>query len=271
MKYKYTQMEMTDCFWKALDLFNDCVESGISHDNVILAFFIPENGVEVYEKLCGEHFPKMLAEDYYKEGYFDSFAAQAFVNETEYGVMIRDDLNYELNDLIFMFLHEISHLYCTKNEIKGGFFFDKYCRGSGEEDGKINAGYAIWREAVADIMADSITSEYATMTLRMVKSEVQKYYKEVKFGNPGSKKAMSLIIAYIMISSEVAGTTEWATAEKAIDRIIGFKSQTMKSILKLVFDKLHRSPYWEISLDFIIRLGEAYLFLLTQKALGVIE
>ena len=49
------------------------------------------------EKLCGEHFPKMLAEDYYKEGYFDSFATQAFVNETEYGVLIRADLNYRVN------------------------------------------------------------------------------------------------------------------------------------------------------------------------------
>ena len=29
----------------------------------------------------------------------------------------------------------------------------------GEEDGYYNAGYAVWREAIADIMADSIMSE----------------------------------------------------------------------------------------------------------------
>ena len=69
-------------------------------------------------------------------------------------MLIREDINFTLGGVLQMFLHEISHLYCTKNEIDGGGFFDKYCMGSGPEDGMMNAGYAIWREAVADIMAD---------------------------------------------------------------------------------------------------------------------
>lgn len=67
----------------------------------------------------------------------------------------------------------------------------------------MNAGYAIWREAVADIMADSIISEYATITLSSVKGIVKEYYGELSATNPNSKKAMSLIIVYIMISREV--------------------------------------------------------------------
>lgn len=36
----------------------------------------------------------------------------------------------------------------------------------------MNAGYAVWREAVADIMADSILSEYTSLTLADVRDEV---------------------------------------------------------------------------------------------------
>lgn len=271
MTFKYTQDELSEYFWHALTLFNGCLDSDISKDNVILEFFVPENGVEVYERFCGEYFPNMLEEAYNTSGYFETFGAQAFVGDLKYGVLIRLDIDFPLDEIVQMYLHEISHLFCTKNEIKGGHFFDKYCLGTGEENGKINAGYAIWREAVADIMADSIISENAVMTLRMVKNEVWKYYHMISYGRPESKKAMSLVIAYIMISKEVATQTEWAAAEKAIDRVIGFKADTMKSILKMVFENLHRSPFWEISLDYIRSLGDAYIFLLAQKALGEIE
>lgn len=51
----------------------------------------------------------------------------------------------------------------------GGNFYDKYCCGKDLLDGAINAGYAIWREAVADIMAKSIMSEFCTCKLIEVK------------------------------------------------------------------------------------------------------
>ena len=51
--------------------------------------------------------------------------------------------------------------------------------GSGEEDGYYNAGYAVWREAVADIMADSIISEYATLKLEMAAGEIRNCYNHI--------------------------------------------------------------------------------------------
>ncbi len=153
-----------------------------------------------YTRASAEHiFRRCLRNLYKEEGYFESFGAQAFVNDTEYGVLIREDI---VGEVIQMFLHEISHLYCTRNEIDGGNFFDKYCMGSGPEDGgMMNAGYAIWREAVADIIwQNSIISEYATIALSSVKGIVKEYYGELSASNPDSKKAMSLIIVYIMIS-----------------------------------------------------------------------
>lgn len=264
MLHSYTRDELTEYFFEALDMFNECLDSDISKENVLLAFFTPENGVAVYESFCRDHFPKLLEEPYKEEGYFESFGAQAFVNDTEYGVLIREDIDLTLGGVLQMFLHEISHLYCTKNEIEGGGFFDKYCMGSGPEDGMINAGYAIWREAVADIMADSIISEYATTTLSAIKKFVKEYYGEISPANPASKKAMSLIIVYIMISREVASTKDWNEANRAIKRSIRIDEPLLEAMLKQVFDQLHRSPFWEITPEFIMTLGETYVSLLSH-------
>ena len=259
MSHSYTREELTEYFFEALDMFNAHLDSDINEDNVLLEFFVPENGIKIYESFCGTHFPKMLEENYKEPGYFESFGAQAFVNDKEYGVLICEDIDFTLGEVLQMFLHEISHLYCSKNEVKGGNFFDKYCMGSGPEDGMMNAGYAIWREAVADIMADSIISEYATVTLAAVKDIVKEYYSELSAANPNSKKAMSLIIVYIMISKEVAGTKNWTAAERAIKKGIRIDDALFIALLKQVFDQLHRSPFWSITPEFIMTLGETYL------------
>ena len=154
--HSYTRDDLKDLFFSALEMFNNCLDSDINKDNLRIDFFVPENGIKVYERFCSRYFPKHLDEPYKSNGYFDEIAAQAFVSESCYGVLIREDIDFTLGEVLQMFLHEISHLYCTQNEVSGGHFFDKYCMGSGVEDGMINAGYAIWREAIADIMADSI-------------------------------------------------------------------------------------------------------------------
>lgn len=272
MPHSYSRDELTEYFFEALDMFNDCLDSDISKENVLLEFFAPANGIAVYESFCGTHFPKMLDEPYKEDGYFESFGAQAFVNDTEYGVLIREDIDFTLGEILQMFLHEISHLYCTKNEIEGGNFFDKYCMGSGPEDGMMNAGYAIWREAVADIMADSIISEYATISLSSVRGIIKDYYGELSAANPNSKKTMSLIVVYIMISREVAATREWDEAVRAIKRSIKIDDPLLEAILKQVFDQLHRSPFWSITPEFIMTLGETYLSLLSHIFLkGILQ
>ena len=265
MSHSYTRTELKNYFFEALEMFNDCLGSDISEKNVVLEFFTPSTGVEVYERFCTQHFPNMLEEAYTEEDYFEAFGAQAFLNEDEYGVLIREDIDFSLDELLQMFLHEISHLYCSRNEIDGGNFFDKYCMGSGAEDGMMNAGYAIWREAVADILADSIISEYATITLASVNDIVKEYYEALSPQKVESKKAMSLIIVYIMISKEVASTVEWNKAEKAIKNTIPIDDSLLMAILKQVFDQLHREPFWRITPDFVMSLGETYLSMLTHK------
>ena len=95
----YTEQELREIFFEALDFFNEALASGITRDNTVLAFFTPNNGLEVYERFCRDYFPKNLDEDYKAEGYFQSFAAQAFAGGGRYGVMIRSDLDFRLAEL----------------------------------------------------------------------------------------------------------------------------------------------------------------------------
>lgn len=265
MGRQYTESALRDIFSDALELFSECLETDICIENTALAFFTPENGKAVYESFCGRYFPKYLEENYLQEGYFESIAAQAFVDGQQNGILFRSDIDFPDSEVFYIFLHEISHLFCTRNEINGDNFFQKYCMGSGEEDGMINAGYAIWREAIADIMASSVMSEGPTAKLSFLKREVTSLYNSLSVSNPDSKKCMSLILAYIMCAAEVAGTEDWGTAERAICKVFSFPS-TMMFILKLVFQNLHEPPFWSITPEFIFMLGQAYLTLLSLLA-----
>ena len=44
MSHSYSHDELTEYFYEALDMFNDCLDSDISKDNVVLDFFNSENG-----------------------------------------------------------------------------------------------------------------------------------------------------------------------------------------------------------------------------------
>lgn len=266
MSYAYTEEKLREMFLRALDLFNDCVESDISPVNTILAFFTPENGIDVYESFCTEHFPKHLQEPYRERGYFEGIAAQAFVGEGQYGILFRSDLDFPPHEILYTFMHEISHLYCTSNEIPGGHFFDRFCTGSGGADGQMNAGYAVWREFVADLMASSILSETTNTTLSSVKKTVMRLYDSISAANPDSKKCMSLILVYLMNTREVACTESWIKAEQAINSKYKFDDMMMYG-LKLVFENLQERPFWSITPDFIMELGGVYLSILSSQTL----
>ncbi len=57
---RYTEQELRDTFFNALDFFNDALDSGITRENTVLAFFTPDNGLAVYERFCRRYFPSTL-------------------------------------------------------------------------------------------------------------------------------------------------------------------------------------------------------------------
>ncbi|MCM1508888.1 MAG: hypothetical protein NC177_17410, partial [Ruminococcus flavefaciens] len=209
--------------------------------------------------------------EYMTEGYFESFAASAFVGE-KYGILIRLDLDMTAAEWFEIFLHEISHIYCSVNEIDGGLFFDRFCNGSkGVEDGIMNAGYAIWREAIADIMAHEVNLYSGMYTLQYVKPYIDELYRSLSHRNPDSKKAMSLILAYLMLTNEIEQSENWQQAEKQICNVMKFDDEMIYRIVEMVYENLRKSEYWRITSEFVYELGEGYLTLITEKAMKNIK
>lgn len=126
-------------------------------------------------------------------------------------------------------------------------------------------GISTWRETIADIMADTVMSDYAAMTLEMAAHEIRNCYDRLCCQDSEAKKCMSLIIGYIMISKEVSRTKDWKTAQKAIKSKIEFDNDILMEILRLVFEKLHQSPFWKITPEFIREPGFLYTEFITFK------
>ena len=135
---------------RAIEIFNDKMDADFSHDHVILTCFMTDDQEEIFEQFCAQYFPYRLKDRYQEEGYFD-FRASSFIgmdNGGKDGILLRTDIPYHPVELLHIFLHELAHIYCVHHELDGKSFYDEYCEGyaqSDEEDGMINAGYAVWR------------------------------------------------------------------------------------------------------------------------------
>lgn len=261
---KYTQEQLTQIFTDAIELFNETMdeEYKAGDDGIMLRFFSPENGVAVYEDFCGTYFPHFLQEDYKRPGRFAGISAEAFVSETHAGVMFRADLPFQKVELLQIALHEIAHIFCTRNEIEGGKFYQTYCddpyhpiygdQVDSQMNGYICAGYEVWREAIADII--SIEAILDIWQPQNVNSEIKRYYQTMKYGNPDAKKAASRLIAYVAL-----------TQPENIEKQYPYFNKSTVNMLNGVLAKLKVQPFFEITPDFIAQLGSIYLMALVEK------
>ena len=261
---KYTQDQLTELFIQAVNLFNETMgeEYSVGDNGIMLRFFTPDNGIEVYENFCGTYFPHHLNEDYKRREKFENISAEAFVGEHHDGVMVRADLPFPELELIQIFVHEIAHIYCTHNEIGGENFYQKYCDAPdhpiyGENidrkmNGYINAGYAVWREMIADII--SLEAIMDICQLRITDKMIRELYEQVVYGDPGAKAAAARMIAFVMLKNEKDVTMQYPFFNKSTVRMMELANQN-----------LSKQPFFQISPDFIAKLGSSYVMALTEK------
>ena len=88
-----TQEKILQFVYKTMEEINQKLGTDFLKDKIEIAFFTPKTGVSVYEKLCKRYFPKHLTQEYKQEGYFEAFAAMAFIGAEKDGILIRDDLD----------------------------------------------------------------------------------------------------------------------------------------------------------------------------------
>ena len=250
---------------RAIAIFNDRMGAGFTGDNIILTCFMTEDQKEIFEQFCSKYFPYRLNDRYQEEGYFD-FRASSFIgmdNGGKDGILLRTDIPYQPMELLHIFLHELAHIYCAHHELDGKSFYDEYCEDyaqTKEEDGIINAGYAVWRECIAEIIAIELDDSCEIVSLKEKADVLRQLKGEIE--PVDGKLAVSEILTAVMTSSEIEASQTWEKAETAILSLNLFDTPPEMDLFRLVYTQL-RTTFLEIDVDFIHELGYLYLNILS--------
>ena len=240
------------------------------NDNLVVAFFVPSEGVQVYEELCSKYCPSHLEEDYRAAGYMESFIALALPGKPKNAIMVRvDKTNVHTTEWRHLILHEMAHIYLAANEFGGKDFYQEHCaddKGNVQRNGIINAGYAVWREFIADYLAVVIDIDYIRLTIPQLKTQVDNLSESIYWGNPNSKIAASILLAYILTSKAVRRSENLKEALAFLQKhkflTNDNRSPFFYAMIELCYQRTHSEDFGQIDLDFIIKLGRAYLSVL---------
>lgn len=250
--------------------YNDYFGTNYSLDNVKIEFCTVDNAREIYKSFTSEY-----GFYYERRPSFSGFGAEVFIGPTDCddpehvdGILIRTDVPAEIDNArsyMKLFVREIAQIFCTTHEIpsarkEGQRFFDLYCAGTPTNvaettaDGQMNAGYAIWRQVIPDIIADEIYPE-PPLYLKEIKTYIDKRAQEVKVGISTAKEAMVMILERVMNSYEAKDTESWEELEEVLqDEGIPFVQ-----VIHLVYDQLHTECAYRITPDFIQDLGTTFM------------
>ena len=135
---------------------------------------------------------------------------------------------------------------------------------SREEDGAINAGYAVWREMIAELIAFEVDDNCDVVPLHQKKSSLIQCMDSIDLQD--GKLAVSTILTAVMTSTELEGTRDWDTAKAALEKLKLFDKPAYMELFKIVFCQL-RTRGVEIDRDFIHEIGVLYLYILSTAEL----
>ncbi len=128
----------------------------------------------------------------------------------------------------------------------------------------INAGYAVWRECIAEIIAIECDDNCDIFPIRDKKKMLAQLRDEID--QRDGKLLVSEILTAVMTSSEVEASQTWDEAEKAIHSLKLFDTPPELDLMRLVFNQL-QARLIEIDVDFISELGFLYLNILSLSLL----
>lgn len=256
-----TAQEIEKIVDAAFEHFNRKMKTTYTTDNVKLAYYDNSDADAQYEGFCEEYFPDRLTED----NELKNALASAFTGKDFDGIMIKRDFSVGQSELFSIVLHELSHIWCTHNEIPTGDFYDRYCKNNTENvllDGVINAGYAVWKEFVAIYLSTNVQGVEYYPSLSEIEQDVLDVSELIRPDNFDAKIAMSDFLACILMSREVSGKNAWENVNLWLSQI-GLTH--FISIASLVYIHICSEKFWEIDDEFIETLGSMYFVVLSQN------
>lgn len=247
--------------YAAFEHFNSKMKTNYTSDNIKLAFYDNSDADTQYERFCKEYFPDRLTDN----NELRNALASAFTGKDYDGIMIRKDFSGGQSELFTIILHELSHIWCTHNEIPTGDFYDRYCNDNTENillDGVINAGYAIWREFAAIYLSTNVQGIEYYPSFSEIEQVVLEVSELIRPDNPTAKISMTDFLACVLLSREANSKDTWESvnvwlSQNGLTHFI--------PITNLVYIHIRSEKFWEIDADFIETLGSAYLAVLAQN------
>lgn len=270
---RLTRKQLEQLAYDTMDEYNRKLGTTFSANTVELAFFTPKNGVTVYEEICTRYFKRHLSEEYKSPGFFENFAAMAMIGDIKDGILVREDMDIPEYEWHHIFLHELSHILACREEIGGELFYDRFCMGyaeSPEEDGYINAGYAIWREFSAELFAMDIDDGCVPFTISSMKKHIINLCKEITFDNPNAKEAMYRLLIYLFKSDDYYLSKDADEFSEMIKKCGVSVVLDFEPVIRLIFAHLAGESAWKTDVDFIMELGFLYSLSITNKRLNAI-
>ena len=127
----------------------------------------------------------------------------------------------------------------------------------------INSGYAIWREFIAEFLADILDVDLQEFTLRQNKPYIDAALDEIAGGTLRNKECVLEVLCSVFCSRDILGLKSREKVFEEIGKIGRLSSPHWQDLLNVVYDQLHNPGHeiYEIDLDFIKRLGDEYLFI----------
>lgn len=260
----------------AMDMFNRQMGTDFSHENVEVCLITEEDADEKIPAFL-ENYKESIEPEMLIPGYVCTICAEAFVTGERKGVLIRTDLGLHDMEWRHTFLHELSHIFCTLNELDNQEeFYSKYCidyAGSTIQDGAINAGYAIWREFISEFLATVLDEDMLDNHLAQMYEHCDFMLNEIESMVDDDKMCVAAILVDLMTSIEVFETENSEQLKEvlaAYDRILASKS--LMKLVQIVFEHIKFEELWVIDVDFIESIGNAFLSFKTElmaKKMGI--
>ena len=139
---------------------------------------------------------------------------------------------------------------------------------SREEDGTINAGYAVWRELIAELIAFELDDNCDVVPVRRKKDLLSYYEGELLTGN--GKMGVSMILCEAMTSAEGEASMTWDAAKSKFTRFKPFDDPLYRDLMELVFTHV-REYFIVIDRDFIYEIGVLYLSIAAQAMIASLK
>ena len=254
-------VDYKNIFKKAYDAFREETGHAFSDRDIVIRGFASDNAKQIIDSFKAEYgfCGGDVTEEHIKTVVAETFVYGNSVDRDVSGILIREDMDASEHNVLHILLHELSHIFITLNEIEGGHFYDCFCASNPKteteriEDGYMNAGYAIWRELAAEIMATSIDPRPGYY-LSDESDAIQEAVHSLQSGECDAKTVMHNLLVDVVFSSEFAEKT-W----QEIEPLLRKEGIPFPKTIEMIYYQLEQKRFYYITPEFIYKLGTMYL------------